>query len=510
MRGAKAFLVCAWLIIGGSGCASGEATTDQGSPSGNDSSDGGIATGDGSASGTVNRADAAEAGPTPTGAQAIYVSVTGDDTANGASPLHPVKSIQTGLDLATKCPGTPCTVLVSGGTYTGALQLRDGVSIFGAYAPDFASRAASNVVTITSTADRTVVSQALTKLTTIDGVTIVGADLASNDGRSSYAVWVIDSASALYIGNATIKGGAGANGAPGPTAPIVSCTASGGVGGEPTDCTSGDGSPGTASGDPPVAGGGGGGGSNDCPSACPSVNGDSVSGGGDGAPGGNGTNGAGGATAAVITGAFKQGLWTAAPSGWGARGSHGTGGGGGGGGGTKRFRACFGCGTLLGGHGGAGGAGGCAGGGGGPGGAGGGSFGIVADNSIVTLSNAIVTSGNGGRGGAGADGGPGLAGVKQADQDHSDGGKQKCGLINYESAGGGHGAPGGDGGSGGGGAGGQGGVSVAIATIGSAVVTQYSVQATAGQGGLGGAGGKGLGNPGADGRAGPAFATHPY
>ena len=51
----------------------------------------------------------------------------------------------------------------------------------------------------------TVVASGLTKTTTIDGVTIQGASLSTTDGRSTYAVFVHDSTSALFISNSDIS-----------------------------------------------------------------------------------------------------------------------------------------------------------------------------------------------------------------------------------------------------------------------------------------------------------------
>ena len=279
----------------------------------------------------------------------------------------------------------------------------------------------------------------------------------------------------------------------------------GGAGGVSDDCDSNAGGAGSASGDPVEGGDGGAGGSSDCPSACPLVNSDGISGGTAGAPGGNGVDGTGGSAAADVFGSFSGGLWTGALGVAGTRGMHGTGGGGGGSGGSKRFRACFGCNTLLGGNGGSGGPGGCGGGGGGPGGAGGGSFAIVTD-STVTLDSLNVVGGKGGAGGVGGAGVSGQTGASAPDDGGVPGAaaEQKCGLIDYESGAGAAGGAGGAGGSGGGGAGGVGGPSVAVVTVGAGHITQYGstiTMGTPGSGGAPGAGG-GVGAVGFDRRSG--------
>ncbi len=349
-------------------------------------------------------------GSAPVG-PAIYVATSGVDTAPGTSPATPLKTIQAGLDAAAKCPGAPCSVLVAAGTYLQALQLRDGVSLYGQYAADFSARAGSSVVTIASGDIQTIVANGLTKPTTIDGVTIQGGALTTSDGSSTYTVWVHGSGSALFLSNSEIFGGKAAAGAPGadggrPRVPIDRRRRRDGS----TIATR------TRAARAPrrairvTAGDGGGGGSNNCPSACPLVGSDGIS---DGTAGSAGRERRGrrGRRRGVerLRHLQRRALWGGALGGAGARGMHGTGGGGGGSGGTKKFVACFGCGTLVGGNGAAGGNGGCGGGGGGPGGSGGGSFGLVTDSS-VTLENVTVIGGFGGAGGAGGAGATGTLG----------------------------------------------------------------------------------------------------
>ena len=442
-------------------CANGTAETDVnaaaggGGGGGGDDADGGIRA-------TPSR-DAAPASPAPgVSGPSIYVAPSGDDTATGASAREAVHSIPVAIHRAEACPGAPCAVVIAGGKYDQQVKLADGVSLLGGFSADFKSRdPKANVVTLTSTEDRVVIADGLTRPATIDGVTIVGADLTGTDGRSSTALYIAHTHDALTVTNSVVTGGHGASGAAGAPGGDVTCTASGGVGGESSDCGAAAGTPGNASGDPTTAGGGGAGGSSNCPSACPLINGDGISSGRDGESGGNGANGAAGAAATNLYGTFTAGVWSAAPGTSGARGVHGTGGGGGGAGGAKRFRACFGCDTLIGGRGGDGAAGGCAGDGGGAGGAGGASFGVVLVEASATLTQVTIDGGVGGEGADGGDGRAGQPGNPKVGAGRTDGKNQKCGLIHYDSGGGGTGGRGGNGGAGGGGAGGAGGLSVA-------------------------------------------------
>ncbi|MCB9606357.1 MAG: hypothetical protein H6716_07190 [Polyangiaceae bacterium] len=428
------------------------------------------------------------------GAQVIHVSPLGNDNADGKTPDSAVQTINEGIQRAVGCGTKPCDIHVMKGTYEEQVTLADGVHIKGGYGAGFKGQdTAANPVVITSTEAKTIIAEGLTKDTSLESLTVRGADLSElTDGSSSYAVWVHASGDALNIVDARVEGGKAAAGADGAQGEVVACSALGGTGGVVADCSSGPGEPGDADGDPTSGGEGGPDGSDNCPSACPLTGSDGVSGGTTGKDGGDGANGLPGGISMDALGAFTDlGIWQGTLGSAGERGKHGTGGGGGGAGGTKRFRACFGCGTLLGGPGGKGGDGGCGGDGGAPGGVGGGAFGIVLIDSNLKLEGSYVSGGLAGNGGKGGDGAIGATGAMGAGGE--DGGSQKCGAINYSSAGGAAGGNGGKGGAGGGGAGGNGGVSIAIALIGKAVVTEGDGviidRGTSGNGGPGGQGG---------------------
>jgi hypothetical protein len=442
----------------------------------------------------------------------IFVSPMGDDAKPGTSPADAVRHINVGILRALSCTGVPCLVLIAGGQYQEQVTLHESVNLYGGYSADFLMRdPGTNIVDISSAEERTVIADGLVLPTYVDGIHITGATLGSADGRSSYALWVSSSHSALTISRSVITGGRGADGIAGTSGAALSCGTTPASGGTAFDCGGSTGGYGTSAGDAVAGGTAGTGGNSNCPDACPLVGGDGISDGADGKPGGVGTTGTGGTATSDLFGSFAAGVWQGALGNAGARGTNGTGGGGGGSGGTKRIRACFGCGTLLGGRGGDGGPGGCGGGGGAPGGAGGGAFAVVIIDSELTFDTVTVAGGTGGTGGRGGDGRAGQAGSTAVDNGREGGRSAKCGLINYYSGAGGHGGVGGQGGPGGGGAGGVGGAAITVVRVGSAALTRVgTVQVAIGSGGVGGAGGQGPGNAGAGGPTGAATDDRAY
>jgi len=194
---------------------------------------------------------------------------------------------------------------------------------------------------------------------------------------------------------------------------------------------------------------------------------------------GGGVNGSGGLASPTAGGGFPY--WPATFGDAGAFGGGGSGGGGGGGGGGFQF-------TLLGdgvGNSGGGGGGGGFGGQGGGGGQGGSaSIGFLSINSVPTLFDCVITTGQGGDGGAGGDGGFGGNGG---------GGGIGANWCIGQIGRGGNGGGGGSGGQGGGGAGGWGGPSVGIwSEEGSGPFLSGTTVYNIGNGGSGGPGG----NPG--------------
>src|SRR5579883_3048568 len=172
----------------------------------------------------------------PTGPM-IYVSPSGNDGDTGAAPANAVQTIQVGIVRALACSGAPCNVAVAAGNYTGPITLGDGVKIFAGYTLDFATRdPASNVVLIKSTSQRTVIADGLTASTMLDGVNVVGADMTGTDGSSTYAMWINNAQSNLYIANSSFLGGKGATGTDGAKGMPVTCNAKGGTGGVADDC----------------------------------------------------------------------------------------------------------------------------------------------------------------------------------------------------------------------------------------------------------------------------------
>lgn len=437
----------------------------------------------------------------------VYVSITGNDEADGESPAAAFASIQRGIDRALTCEPEPCTVHISGGEFVGALTLGSGVGLRGGYRPDFQKRQLdTEITTIRAQEVRTVIADGLTAPTTVDGVHVRGADFSELvDGQSNYALWVRDSGELLRIINGTVIGGTAANGAHGAGGEARECEARGGAGGQAYDCGGVVGQAGEADGDELHGGAGGGFGDSNCPNACPLVGADGISDGQPGADGVDGADGQSGASGRDPIGRFVAGAWMGDEGEGGRRGYNGTGGGGGGSGGSKRFRACFGCDTLFGGRGGDGAPGGCGATGGQPGGAGGSSFGLVLIDSRVALHNVTIQGGVAGQGGRGGDGHPGGTGASDGSIGQQGRGSQQCGAITYYAGAGGTGGAGGDGGHGGGGAGGIGGISVGIALVGDAgTIDGDDITVEAGEPGRSGYGGFGGATNGEDGLPGIA------
>jgi hypothetical protein len=449
----------------------------------------------------------------PDSGRSLYVSAAGSDSNTGLTPDKPLRTLSRAIQQASDCPQAPCNLRIAEGTYTESIAILHGVHLFGGYSADFSRRDPETyAVTLTSSASHTVNADGLRVPTVLDGLTISGAILDdSSRGASSYALWVSDSAAMLALTRVTLRAGAGATGSAGGDGQIVACDAAGGPGGAATDCASEPGGSGTAGGDPVLGGMGGGGGDNNCVDACPSINRDAISDGEPGQPGESGAPGSGGVAASELPGMVDRGVWRGPPGSDGTRGQHGTGGGGGGAGGTKRIRACFDCGTLLGGHGGAGARGGCGGGGGRAGGPGGGAFALFVIDSTVSLEEVTLLGGQGGAGGPGGRGADGAAAGPLDSSARTEGHTARCGAIDYGS---GHGAPGGAGGAGGaggGGAGGLGGAAITLVTAGTGAVTRVgAVTLSPGEPGPGGPGGGSSGAAGASGPPGFVALEHAF
>jgi hypothetical protein len=459
---------------------------------------GGNGDGDGDAGEAPADAPAAtDGGPADGGPPTVvYVSIEGADSSDGTAPAWPLRHVSAGIARALTCAPAPCLVRIAEGVYSEEVALAGGVDLEGGWNRGFTARdVLLYAVVLTSEAPDTVVADGLDAAATLEGLTVRGADLSTRtDGVASTALRVRDAADHLRLRGVRVEGGRGARGADGDDGTLASCTGLGGSGGTAYDCGGGGGGAGDAAGDPASAGAPGGGGSSNCPSACPLVGSDGI---GDGTPGGNGANGAAGDAGTAVNdddGTFAADLWHGVSGGAGARGRHGTGGSGGGSGGSKRFRVCFGCGTLLGGRGGDGAPGGCGGTGGAGGGAGGAGFGMVVIRSTVWIDGVVVSGGAGGRGGDGGDGHPGSPGGTDGTSGRQGAGSQRCGAIDYHSGAGASGGIGGHGGHGGGGAGGAGGPSIGVALVTGTLSPTGEPGANmieVGTGGLGGGGGTG-------------------
>ena len=440
----------------------------------------------------------------------IYVDIVTGNDANAGTAVAPVKTVGKGISLAAAAVPKR-SVRVSKGLYVlpSALQLADGVNVFGQY--DKASgwtRAPGNVtdlVNLTPTNGHAYAVQALdlTTPTKLDGFHITAAN-ASLPGASSYGVAARNCASLVLSYNLITanNGLAGANGA---NAVAATNGAAGASGGDEYLNGSGNSVPGNGAGPFNAAGGGGNGGWGYNPvvstahagwgalGGAAGISGNAPGNGGNGLAGSNsvslGVGGAGGngGTIVAVTLTFEPASGTVG----GVGGVGTTGGGGGGGGGAAGIFGPWG-----GGGGGGGGIGGGGGGGGLPGQGGGGSFPVfIAGGSVSVINCGLVcgtggTGGTGGSSGAGGNGGNGGAG----------------GLSNWNVPNEGNGGAGGNGGkgaAGGGGGGGTGGPSICIAATAGTTLTQSGNTFTLTTAGTGGAGGtSSAGNFGATGATG--------
>ncbi|AWV88873.1 hypothetical protein [Bradymonas sediminis] len=426
----------------------------------------------------------------------VFVAPSGDDTANdGFTPDAPLATLSAALQAAAD--NGRHHIQVAGGTYQGALVLKDGISIYGGYkASGFARDIANETTTIvaaasdfdtTTTAYITVKAEAITNPTTLDNLTIEGFD-ATNDGASTFSVYALN-APGLTLQSTTVRGGvatAGSDGADG--SQLTSAPApEGGGGGVASDfrqCGAGASSanPGSHGQNFTTdAGTGGSGGQHKC-------NENAASGlpGKKGAPGTPGVPGI--LPADGVLGNFDAtGTWIPALATPPTDGTSGGGGGGGGAGGNHHtdtlssctvLPPCFYAGTA----GGDGGDGGYAGGAGTNGSPGGSSFAIVVLDAAINIEQSRVILGKGGNGG---DGGYGALG-----QENGSSTPTSSDAPDSPKAGkGGDGGYGGDGGHGGNGAGGQGGNAIGLATYGATVdstgITFDSSNAAFGAGGAG-------------------------
>ena len=437
-------------------------------------------------------------------ARAIFVSPAGVNTSTcGLDYNDPCQTIQFGISRAVTTSRPH--VYVQSGTYSGTVTMANGVSVFGGYNFNWRRRPYSDAghgVTIAGGVVG-VRFNAITQPTWLDDLIVQSANATSSGGSSTGVLvttstlvelrGVLVQAGAGGAGTGGSNGGAGAGGGPGGTgAPgcedsgflCGSCNRPLGGGAGGSSC----GTPGGTGGQPGHGGGGGSPGLDGtqaffCPGG-PGCGGAGASCGGsracDGQTGFDGLAGDGGShgTPGANIGAFSSFSYQPANGSAGFSGGSGNGGGGGGGGGGGDDNC-----DSYGSSGGGGGGGGCGGTRGTGGFGGGGSFGVLAYDSDVVLSGAIVSTasgGVGGRGGTGGNGGgggsPGPGGGYGGSGEQDDGGD------------GAYGGWGGSGGRGGDGGGGGGGPSVSLVCLGSSAsaVTVVGTTLTPGAGGGGG------------------------
>jgi len=441
------------------------------------------------------------------------------------SRWNPMGSIQQAIDKFQV--GVHSHILVSSGSYTERIVLKNGVRIYGGYSHDFSVR---DMVLLPTVIDGpvpdfaqaevkhgTVYASGITQETVLAGFTIVGYDVPSGGdsaGKPSYAVYLSGSSSSLRLVNNWIIGGKGGAGKPGTNGtsgtpggagqdgansseclPGPTCTGAcnnktcagylqaGGAGGVNASCGTSagcagmeaEGGEGTQVKDGPAPGctyaAGGqqatysGGPASLCKYDC-FVS--TVMVGSGGSDGSSGTGGTGGLGCTSVFGTIAGGQWGGGTGTGGTGGGPGTGGQGGSAGSTvvnNKSATCT-VGNLagdLGGSGGGGGAGGCGGAAGLAGQAGGGSFAVLIASG-ASGTFPVVSAGMITRGVGGSGGGGGNGGTGGKGGSGGNGGTS--GWPAWCAGTGGPGGRGGDGAAGGGGGGGCGGSSVGIAIVG--------------------------------------------
>ena len=186
-------------------------------------------------------------------ASAIFVDRPDGDDANPGTRSLPLKTIGAAIT-AAKAAGKD--VYVTAGVYDESLTLQTGVSVYGGYAHGFATRLDHAATQVHGGGSGAVADGA--RRVTLQLLTITAADQPAGSSRSSYGLRVINNAS-VFVEGATVragKGGSGADGTSGGTAPAPAAAGSPGAGGA---CAYGFAAGGLGAG--PGAGGGGYGGS---------------------------------------------------------------------------------------------------------------------------------------------------------------------------------------------------------------------------------------------------------
>jgi hypothetical protein len=446
--------------------------------------------------------------------KAVFVATSGSDSAAG-SMSQPVASISRGVLLAQQAHKD---LYVCDGTYTESVVIANAaVNVHGGYDCANGWARVDDVAIVAPNSGVPLTVKGVSGAMTVERLQLQASDAVEN-GASSIASIVVSS-SALTFNAVTFQAGAGAHGQQGVSpAPESGPATSGGIGGWniEDDCKAGlttgycgsfaHGGAGpaavqcsTGAFQSPGGNGGNGGNANIGLIAQPGVGGSPAGLGGSaglGIPGTSGQPGVlgkPGAAPVVQVGTFSSAGYSPTNAGGaGTPGSGGAGGGGGSGGYSSddNLGDSIPCGyTYLGGGGGGGGYGGCGGGAGGGGGGGGASVGLLAYESVVTLSGCQIDTSPGGDGGAagkGANGQPGGAAGPGGNGTLGGGPAGFCGNGSEGNAknggAGGHGGAGGPGGPGGGGP------SIGIVLVGSAQPDTSTIDFNIGTAGNGGTG----------------------
>lgn len=134
----------------------------------------------------------------------------------GIDPFNACATLTLGLDRARDLGRT--TVHVANGTYDESLQLTEGISLLGGYAPAVWTRNAAQTLTVIQENNfgphrKTITAIDVNTTTQVDGFIIFGGH-ATEPGNNSYAVWLLDSPGVTLTNN-QVYAGNGADGASG-------------------------------------------------------------------------------------------------------------------------------------------------------------------------------------------------------------------------------------------------------------------------------------------------------
>ena len=140
---------------------------------------------------------------------AVYVSTTGDATVAGTSPDHPTSDLVAAVQTAATFG---VDVYLSGGTYLVTdLALIDGVSLYGGYAADFATRDPYHQIPVDETVLEVSGAGSLRLADFITATTLSGLTIQAASPVSSQELIVVSRSLAVTLQNLVLNGNAAAD-----------------------------------------------------------------------------------------------------------------------------------------------------------------------------------------------------------------------------------------------------------------------------------------------------------